>query len=83
MNDEANSAVEREQALVELYMDLTGASEAIARNVFMHLCCNENRAAEATNGMTGLNGASRDSLSEKWIGIEGELRRPAMSLAPA
>jgi hypothetical protein len=30
-----------EQALVRLYMDVTGASEPVARNVFMHICCHE------------------------------------------
>ena len=38
MND---GLMARESSLVRLYMELTGASESMARGVLMHVCCKE------------------------------------------
>ena len=45
MNASLNGAAQREQRLTRLYMDLTGASESAARNVFMHVYPEENAPA--------------------------------------
>ena len=36
-----NSGRASEESLIRLYVELTGASEAEARDVFMHPCCRE------------------------------------------
>jgi hypothetical protein len=42
--------LERERELVALYVQLTGASESMARGVFMHVCCGEGEAASLPEG---------------------------------
>jgi hypothetical protein len=41
MNNDLNGLRAQEPSLVRLYMELTGASEVGARNMFMHVCCRE------------------------------------------
>jgi hypothetical protein len=41
MTNELNGSEAREESLERLYMELTGASESAARNVFMHVCCED------------------------------------------
>ena len=41
MKNALNEMAAREQSLVRLYMELTGASETEARSVFMSVCCGE------------------------------------------
>jgi hypothetical protein len=41
MTNELNGSEAREASLERLYMELTGASESAARNVFMHVCCED------------------------------------------
>ena len=45
MSDGVNVHLGREQEMVRLYMELTGASESQARGVFMHLCCRQGEVA--------------------------------------
>jgi outer membrane protein len=47
MNDKVRTGPKDEQALIRLYMDLTGSSEANARSVFMYVC----PANPQTNGL--------------------------------
>ena len=54
MNSGVNGLAARETSFVRLYMELTGASESMARSVFMHVC---EREVECGNppGEYGIN----------------------------
>ena len=51
MNEKAIAQQPEEKALIKLYMDLTGDSEASARNVFMYVCPSETPPPEAPGGI--------------------------------
>src|SRR5215813_72834 len=41
MSSALNGSVRRELSVVGLYRELTGASESMARSVYIHVCCRE------------------------------------------
>ena len=49
MSDGVNALTAREPSLGKVYMDLTGASECMARSVFMHVCCREDEDAKVAD----------------------------------
>ena len=60
MNNGVAGTAARERELVELYQELTGASESTARAVYMHMCCRDNEDVDASGG----NGIERLSREE-------------------
>jgi hypothetical protein len=59
-----NGTAGRERELVELYQELTGASESAARGVYMHIFCREMED-------DSLNGAEKSSAgSQKRVAPE-------------
>ena len=82
MNGAVNGSEEREEKLVELYMDLTGASESMARGVFMHVSCNaDEQVAERNDG--GRHELAPDSFREELPGAGRQLQFATARLAPA
>ncbi len=51
MNAAANDGNLDESALVKLYMDLTGTSEACARGVYMFVCSEDDEKKQQLNGL--------------------------------
>jgi hypothetical protein len=70
-----------ELSLVKLYMELTGASESTARNVFMHVCCRESddTGMAAINGIDALQpeAPARNSFVSSFESADAWLRYPA------
>ncbi len=63
MGDRNGRVNEGEQKLVELYMDLTSASESRARSVFMFVCSESDQTAETPDnlGASPLQSSKTDS----------------------
>jgi hypothetical protein len=68
MNKSAEETV-REKKLVRLYMELTGASESTARNVFMYVCCQ--KPEKASNGENGTATAVWEPVQRNVRNAEG------------
>jgi len=58
MHNGLNGQVGLESSLIRLYMEITGASESMARSVFMYVCCREEpfpTPPHLTSGYVSLN----------------------------
>ena len=78
MRGNFNGPAVNEPSLVRLYMELTGASESRARNVFMYVCCQE-PGEPGLSSQSEMNGvlseqSVTDSLLREYRELSGWLK---------
>ncbi len=71
-----------ESSLVKQYMDLTGATEAGARSVFMYVCGANDEEMQIDDGL-GMEIVKTDQPVRQWVFADGSsaLARPAQVVA--
>jgi len=84
MNLRVTNNASDEKSLVNLYMDLTGATESRARSVFMYVCCHPKETIPVSLEF-GPDAVVRSRRRQEPIAADittvGWLARPATSLA--
>jgi len=64
-----NGALMDEPSMVRLYMDLTGATESQARNVFMYICSEADEEMDSGEDL-GMETPKREQSTWQWAGRE-------------